>query len=292
MPAWDEILGEIENINGLDIIRSKYMKELYQKTNRNIICYYSAFLTKSGPELSISDNDMTGFMTVIKGMKDVNKGLDLLIHTPGGNPTATEAIVKYLRAIFDIDIRVIVPQIAMSAGTMIACAGKKIVMGKHSSLGPIDPQLLGRAAFNITKVFNDAKKDLAANKNFLYWQVLLSKLQPDLIYDCTNAIKLSSELVSEWLLSGMFKDDIKANEKVKKITAGLNQNAVSKNHGRHFDKEKCREFGLDIMDLEEDNKFQDAVLSLHHAYMVLLASSSVVKIIESQTGKRFVCSAK
>ena len=30
----------------------------------------------------------------------------------------------------------------MSAATMIACASDEIMMGKHSSLGPIDPQFI------------------------------------------------------------------------------------------------------------------------------------------------------
>ena len=35
---------------------------------------------------------------------------------------------------------------AMSGGTMIACSCKEILMGKHSSLGPVDPQIMGIAA--------------------------------------------------------------------------------------------------------------------------------------------------
>ncbi|WP_337461520.1 hypothetical protein [Jutongia sp.] len=77
-------------------------------------------------------------MTCIHGM-DCSKGLDLVLHTPGDSPAAAEAIVNYLRAKFGNDIRVIVPQLAMSAGTMIACSAKQIIMGKQSSLGPIDP---------------------------------------------------------------------------------------------------------------------------------------------------------
>ena len=77
-------------------------------------------------------------MTCIHGM-DCSKGLDLVLHTPGDSPAAAEAIVNNLRAKFGKDIRVIVPQLAMSAGTMIACSAKQIIMGKQSSLGPIDP---------------------------------------------------------------------------------------------------------------------------------------------------------
>ncbi len=70
-----------------------------------------------------------------------NKKLDLILHSPGGSPTAAEGIVTYLRSRFE-HIRVIVPNLAMSAATMVSCAADVIVMGKHSFLGPIDPQLL------------------------------------------------------------------------------------------------------------------------------------------------------
>ena len=76
-------------------------------------------------------------------------GLDLVLHTPGGDPTAAEGIVNYLHAKFGRDVRVIVPQMAMFAGTMLACSARSILMGKQSCLGPIDPQYGGVPAYNI-----------------------------------------------------------------------------------------------------------------------------------------------
>ena len=110
--------------------------------------------------LDISDNDMVGFMNCLHGM-DCSKGLDLILHTPGGSPSAAEGIVNYLRSKFKENIRVIVPHMAMSAGTMIACASNEIIMGKQSSLGPIDPQFNGIPAYNIKQEFEEAKEDLA-----------------------------------------------------------------------------------------------------------------------------------
>jgi ClpP class serine protease len=49
-------------------------------------------------------------MTVIHNM-DRSKGLDLLLHTPGGDIAATESIVDYLRSMFGTDIRAIIPQL-------------------------------------------------------------------------------------------------------------------------------------------------------------------------------------
>ena len=66
-------------------------------------------------------------------------------------------IVKYLRTKFNNDISVIVPHLAMSAGTMIACSAKEIIMGKQSSLGPNDPQFNGVPAYSIKMEFEQAK---------------------------------------------------------------------------------------------------------------------------------------
>lgn len=130
MGSWNDILKEVnETQSQYDYVRRKYLKELSDYTGRNTIAYYSSWLNKQGNNLDINDADMTGFMACVHGL-DCTKGLDLVLHTPGGSPAAAEAIVSYLRAKFGNDIRVIVPQLAMSAGTMIACSAKEIIMGK------------------------------------------------------------------------------------------------------------------------------------------------------------------
>ena len=144
MPAWNELLGELKN-NGsnFDILRRKYISKLHRHTKRNVISYYSGWLQRPDAKgIEVNDNDKNGLMTVIKGM-DFSKGLDLILHTPGGNTAAMESIVDYLKSIFGKNIRAIVPQLAMSAGTMIALSCRSIVMGKQSNLGPIDPQFNG-----------------------------------------------------------------------------------------------------------------------------------------------------
>jgi ClpP class serine protease len=65
---------------------------------------------------------------------------------------------------FDVNIRAIIPQIAMSAGTMIACACREILMGKQSSLGPIDPQIGGLAAHGVIEEFTNAQKEVLKNQ--------------------------------------------------------------------------------------------------------------------------------
>lgn len=137
--------------------------QLAQKTGRNVIVYYSGWLHKVGlpSELfSLNDADKNGFMSAIHTL-DRSKGFDLVLHTPGGEIAATESLVDYLRSMFGKDIRAIVPQLAMSARTMIALSCKSVLMGKESSLGPIDPQIGGIPAHGVIEEFKRASEEIA-----------------------------------------------------------------------------------------------------------------------------------
>ena len=285
MGNWSNILQEVQNTKSqFDVVRQKYLKQLEAITKRNIITYYSSWLSKrNSPNLDISDADMTGFMTAVNGL-DYSKGLDLVLHTPGGDPAAAESIVSYLRNKFNKDIRIIVPQLAMSAGTMIACSGKEIIMGKQSSLGPIDPQFGGIPAYNIKMEFEEAKKDLSIHpENANYWAIKLQQYPAAFMKTAIDAIDLSSELIRNWLGSCMF-DENDDKEVIDSIITSLNEHDNSKVHNRHFNADSCRNFGLKIKMMEENQELQDAILSLHHSYMITLDSTPTVKIIENQKG--------
>lgn len=295
MGAWNDILKEIQETQSqYDYIRRKYLKELSEYTKRNVITYYSAWLSRAGANnLDINDSDMTGFMNCIYGM-DCDKGLDLILHTPGGSPEATEAIVNYLRIKFNSDIRVIVPQLAMSAGTMIACASKEIIMGKQSSLGPIDPQFNGIPAYNIMMEFEEAKKDLLENPaHAQYWAIKLQQYPAAFMKTAIDAIQLSGKLVEEWLGTCMFDKSIETDQPIiKNIVSKLNEHDDSKNHGRHLNAEFCKGIGLKITMMEDDEELQDKILSLHHAYMITLNATPVLKLIENQLHKSLIFSTQ
>lgn len=291
MAGWDDILKELnETMSPADYVRRKYLRQLSDLTKRNTIAYYSAFLSKHNKEnLDINDLDVNGFMNALKGI-DCSKGLDLILHTPGGSPAAAEAIVSYLRSKFNNDIRVIVPQMAMSAGTMIACAASEIIMGKQSSLGPIDPQFNGIPAYNIKSEFEEAKQDLAQNpQNTQYWAIKLQQYPAAFLKTALDAIALSDTLVREWLGTCMFdKNNPKEQQTIDNIVRSLNEHDNSKLHGRHFNIDFCKSIGLKILPMEDNHELQDAILSVHHAYMIAINSSDVVKIIESDAGKAMI----
>ncbi len=302
MPSWGEILQEVNesivdnNSPDIDGIRRKYLLKLNRHTNRNTIIY-AANWTQSGathnPEvLSISDEDLQGFMETVHGLS--GNELDLIIHSPGGSPEAAESIVLYLREKFD-DIRIIIPQAAMSAATMISCAANKIVMGRQSSLGPIDPQIFIPTKFgvrmvpaqNIVDEFNDASEISEKKPQQLgAWLPILEQYNPGLVKQCKRARELSEILVESWLESYMLKDE-KTEEEIAQIAKDLAEHDLFKSHSRHLTRETAREFGLIVEDLEEDQEFQDLVLSVFHATTITFQSGAL-KIIENHLGKAFV----
>src|SRR6266446_6579275 len=112
---------------------------------------------------------------------------------------------------FGTNIRAIVPQISMSGGTMIVLAGREIVMGHHSNLGPIDPQIGGRPAIAILEEFERARNEIAANpSNAFLWQPILQQYPPTLLSQAQHAIQWSQEIGRKTLVDGMFKDDPQA----------------------------------------------------------------------------------
>ncbi len=277
-------------------MRKERMQALCAITNRNLICYISAWLQSSSmnPEIQINDNDMNGLMNAVSGIEDRSKGLDIMLHTPGGIVTATESIVNYLRKLFNMDIRVIVPHMAMSAGTMIACSSKEIIMGKESSLGPIDPQYHNVPAQGVLKEFERAMKETISSPNrSLIWKEIIQQYRPTFVGECENVVKMSHDLVEGWMLDCMFKRSRKKEEIVKRILDELASHDASKVHDRHYDYLKCKKLGLKVRALEDSQDLQEAVLSLYHCYLLSIYKlPNSIKYIENQNGQTFVISGK
>ena len=293
MPNWTQLLDEMQRYVGpQDFARRRHANEIHEATGRNVIIYYSGWLQKGNvQDLSINDEDTNGFMTVIHDLDDLDRGLDLILHTPGGEVAATESLVEYLRSTFGNDIRAVIPHLAMSAGTLIACASREIIMGKQSSLGPIDPQLEGFPAHGVVEEFETARSEIIENPSSVpVWQPIISRYPPAFIGECRKAIDWANEIAGDWLASGMFSDETRseADPKVASIVEALGDHALTKSHSRHLSASRCKELGLKVVNLEEDPQFQDAVLSLHHACMLTFDTTPAIKLIENHKGTAFI----
>lgn len=290
MGGWKQVTDEIDGVALLgtpyDQVRRKHLEALAKHRDRNVIAYYSGWLQKAGLKIgeerfNITDADKSGFMAVMHGL-DKAKGLDLILHSPGGDVGATESLGDYLRSLFGTNICTIVPQVAMSCGTMLACLGREIIMGKHSSIGPVDPQIGGTPAVAVVSEFKKARDEIMADPSTIpYWQMLLSKYGAARVIACQNAIDWSQNIVESWLSTGMFAGKT---AKAKKIAKELVDHTAMKAHNRHISAAHADQMGLNITELEKDKTLQDLVLTVHHCYVATLGGTGACKIIENQNG--------
>lgn len=298
MADWHEVLAELSQETAthqglanttVDRVRRKYLKELSEKTGRNTIAYYSGFLTKPRVEgIDINDDDINSFMACIHGM-DRAKGLDLILHTPGGAIAATESLANYLRQMFGTNIRAIVPQIAMSAGTMLALSCNSIVMGKQSSLGPIDPQIGGIPADVVVTEFQRAFDEIKTDPVKAHvWAPILNRYTPSFLTQCEYAVEWSKRFVKDSLMANHFHGNGDAEAKADAVVAALSSAAVNKAHDKHIHLEKLRDLGLTVHALEDDQGLQDAVMTVHHCFAHTMSSTGAIKVVENHDGKAAV----
>ena len=267
-----------------------------------VICYASAFLQKPNVPpwgIAITSEDINGFMNALY-QAPTKRGLVLMLHTPGGDPNAVESIVEYLHAKF-YRIEVIVPYLAMSGGAMISLAGDRLVLGRQSQLGPIDPQfkIEGKthSARAIQEGFARAEKEIQENVKLAHlWAPILQNMGPSLITEAEKALSYSKELVARWLKERMFRDIIDEKERRKKaerIAAYFNAEKVKDQgqihvHGQRIGVGKLKELGIKLKPLEQEQELQEAVLTAYHLMTLVFETQNCVKLIATNSGKSWV----
>ena len=300
MPTWNEINSEIDALSApdaCDVIRTKYLRILEGRVKRPVIAYYSGFLQKRlpdgriHPESAITDLDMNGLMAVVHNLNR-KSGLDLILHTPGGGIEAGRSFVEYLYKMFGPDIRAIVPQMAMSVGTMIACACRQILMGKHSCLGPTDPQVKGHPAMGILAEVDRAIEEIKKEPlKQILWQQVFAKYPPAFILDCERSLEGTREMVSAWLRGNMLAGLDNPTAAAKTIVDSLMDYKGTTEHGHHFLIDKCRDIGLSVVGIEDDQGLQEDILSAHHAFVATFAKTQAIKVIQNAAGATWTVTA-
>lgn len=76
--------------------------------------------------------------------------------------------------------------------------------------------------------------------------------------------------------------------KTKKILVEFSDHKSNKSHSRHISKDKCKEIGLSVVDMEADNDLQDLILTVHHSFMHTFSHSMATKIVENHLGVAYV----
>ncbi|WP_246551423.1 hypothetical protein [Miltoncostaea oceani] len=190
---------------------------------------------------------------------------------------------------------------------MLALGCDEIVMGLHSELGPIDPQLLipvpeGRRfapAHAIVRDFERAKQDVAHDPSRLAaWTPILRSYAGGLLDVCEQQVALSRDVVAGWLEQYMLAHDdagVPEGQRTERARAIADWFGSAdaydrfRTHGRPIRVEELEGVkGLRVRRLEDDDALQDAILTIYHGLDVSFSSSPAVKYVENHLGARKV----
>jgi hypothetical protein len=132
-----------------------------------------------------------------------------LINTPGGSAEAVEKMVEIVRFHYK-EVYFVVPEMAMSAGTILCMSGDRIYMDYSSSLGPIDPQVHNGTAWvpalgyleKVNSLLEKASKNQLSNAEFL----ILQAQDLAMLHRYEQARDLTVTLLKKWLVEYKFRD--------------------------------------------------------------------------------------
>jgi Serine dehydrogenase proteinase len=158
----------------------------------------------------------------IEAFKEHKPRLVVVLDTPGGVVEVVERMVDTMRHFYG-EVVFIVPDRAMSAGTILALSGDSIMMDYYSLLGPIDPQLekdnklvpaLGYLA-QYERMIERSKEGKLTTAEI----ALLQKLDLGELQQFEEARALSVDLLKKWLVVYKFKDWKTSNSTGKAVDA-------------------------------------------------------------------------
>lgn len=124
-------------IGGSRLRRS--LVELSRHTSRDTIVIASALTARkvieNRSELNISSSDVDGLSAVVQELYGPH--LNLVLHGAGGDLDAAAEVLSLLRGRFEL-IRALVPNCALSAMALVACACDAVMMPETAVIGALD----------------------------------------------------------------------------------------------------------------------------------------------------------
>lgn len=195
-----------EAIHAARYQRRALIREIQQKTDSKLICYVG------GNAAPVDREDVRFFVDLLHNISP-GQNIDLLLHTIGGDIDAAEKLITMVRKRAGTSrLRVIVPDYAKSAGTLMALGADRIVMSDTSELGPIDPQVIrtdhnGNRMMHSVKNYLDAYDQYEAalkhNPKDVTAGLMLSKLDPETVRLFKSIMSRARELAENLLKRGM-----------------------------------------------------------------------------------------
>jgi len=244
---------------------------------------YAVKFTDTNPmgPITIDLGDVDGFTDLVDAVAKDSKVVDVLIHSPGGSPEATERIVSMLRGRFE-DVQFLVPHSAYSAATMLALSGNAVILHPSATLGPIDPQINGTPARLIRRGFERVRELLRESgpEALPAYLPLIEKYSLEILEICDDSLTLSKELVTEWLGAYMFAGEASATETtIPRVVEFFSDYDTHKTHSRPLMFDKLKGLGLNISIAE--SPLRELMREAHIVLSGFFALTHFVKVFEN-----------
>ena len=207
----------------------------------------------------------------VEQLRNRRARIAVVLDTVGGVVEVVERMVTVIRHHYN-EVYFLVPDRAMSAGTVFVMAGDQIFMSYSSCLGPIDPQIEKDGKFVPALSYLNQYKQLyeKAESGQLNTAelVLLNNLDPGELYQFEQARQLSHDLLTNWLSTYKFKDwdthsstgapvtPEEKRERAEEIAKALSKHERWRSHGRMISRDTLtlRSEGLHLkIEKIEDN---------------------------------------
>jgi hypothetical protein len=149
------------------------------------------------------------FIETLKAENSNRDRLTIILNTSGGSVETVEKLVGIVRHHYS-EVYFVVPDYAMSAGTVFCMSGNKIFMDYSSSLGPIDPQVYNGKEYvpalgyldQVEKMIAKAQANALTHAEFL----ILQNLDLAMLSRYEQARNLTVTLLKKWLVEHKFTD--------------------------------------------------------------------------------------
>lgn len=186
-------------------LRQTLIHEIQEQTGHRLLCYVG------GSHCPITEKDTRPFVDLLHNVP-TGQNVDLLLHTVGGTIDAAEKLIRMVRGRVDsATLRIIVPEFAKSAGTLMVLGADRVVMSDMSELGPIDPQIQlfdqWQSVQNYLDAYETHYEALSDEPGNVGAQVLLGKLDPVAYKLCEAAKNRARQSAETVLRNGMFRDN-------------------------------------------------------------------------------------
>jgi hypothetical protein len=278
---------------GLDAVVQRTLAEQFTKIedglDRDTIAIY-------GQIVSGLDQQVRDAIEAIPRKR--RKKAAIVLDTPGGSVEVVERMVGTLRHFYD-DLMFIVPDMAMSAGTIFCMAGDSIWMDYFSRLGPIDPQVFkdGRwvpALSYLVQLDRLLAKDREGTLTNAEYG-MLARLDLAELHQYEQARALSITLLKNWLTLYKFKSWKRTNsrglevtqrmrtERAERIATTLSDNTLWHSHGRGISRDTliAEPIQLQIDDLASKQEVYRFVREYHHCLSDFIRALKLPTFVQS-----------